>query len=106
MGSGDGTDLAGPIVRSRPGRASAPLPGDHPRRPAGDPGATAADVVRTRTFLADVADAGAVGAVHGEVSGDIRPASTMVAVAAFLDPRWRVEIEAEALIGGAEGLQH
>ena len=61
-------------------------------------GAAAADVVRTRTFLADVADAGPVGAVHGEVFGDIRPASTMVAVAAFLDPRWKVEIEAEALI--------
>ena len=62
-------------------------------------GATAADVVRTRTFLIDTADAGVVGAVHGEVFGEIRPASTMLAVSAFLDPRWRVEIEAEALVG-------
>jgi len=62
-------------------------------------GAGPGDVVRTRTFLVDVADAGPVGAVHGEVFGDIRPASTMVAVAGLLDPRWRVEIEAEALIG-------
>ncbi|MGH9010636.1 MAG: RidA family protein [Acidimicrobiia bacterium] len=61
-------------------------------------GARPEDVVRTRTFLVDVADAGTVGAVHGEVFGEIRPASTMVAVAAFLDPRWKVEIEAEALI--------
>ena len=61
-------------------------------------GASAADVVRTRTFLLDVADAGPVGAVHGEVFGEIRPASTMVAVSALLDPRWKVEIEAEALI--------
>ena len=61
-------------------------------------GAGAADVVRTRTLLVNVADAGPVGAVHGEVFGEVRPASTMVAVAAFLDPRWRVEIEAEALI--------
>ncbi len=62
-------------------------------------GAGPGDVVRTRTFLVDVADAGPVGAVHGEVFADIRPASTMVAVAGLLDPRWRVEIEAEALIG-------
>ena len=61
-------------------------------------GAGPADVVRTRTFLVDVADAGPVGAVHGEVFGEIRPASTMVAVAALLDPRWKVEIEAEALL--------
>jgi enamine deaminase RidA (YjgF/YER057c/UK114 family) len=61
-------------------------------------GAVAGDVVRTRTFLVDVADAEAVGAVHGEVFGSVRPASTMVAVSALLDPRWKVEIEAEALI--------
>lgn len=62
-------------------------------------GAGPEDVVRTRTFLVDVADAGPVGVVHGEVFGEIRPASTMVAVAALLDPRWRVEIEADALVG-------
>ena len=61
-------------------------------------GAGAEDVVRTRTFLVDVADAGPVGAVHGEVFGEIRPASTMVGVAALLDPRWKVEIEADAFI--------
>lgn len=61
-------------------------------------GAGPEDVVRTRTFLVDVADAGPVGVVHGEVFGEIRPASTMVAVAALLDPRWKVEIEAEALV--------
>jgi len=62
-------------------------------------GAGPGDVVRTRTFLTDVADAGPVGAVHGEIFGEIRPASTMVVVAALLDPRWKVEIEAEAVIG-------
>jgi enamine deaminase RidA (YjgF/YER057c/UK114 family) len=62
-------------------------------------GAGPEDVVRTRTFLVDVADAGPIGVVHGEVFGEIRPASTMVAVAALLDPRWKVEIEAEAVIG-------
>jgi len=61
-------------------------------------GAGPSDVVRTRTFLVDVADAGPVGTVHGEVFGEVRPASTMVAVAALLDPRWKVEIEAEAVL--------
>jgi enamine deaminase RidA (YjgF/YER057c/UK114 family) len=62
-------------------------------------GAALTDVVRTRTFLVDAADAEVVGGVHGEVFGDVRPASTMVVVAALLDPRWKVEIEVEALIG-------
>jgi enamine deaminase RidA (YjgF/YER057c/UK114 family) len=57
------------------------------------------DVVRTRTYLVDRADAGAVGAVHGEVFGAIRPASTMIVVAGLLDPRWKVEIELEAELG-------
>ena len=61
-------------------------------------GATAADVVRTRIFLTDLADAGPVGAAHGEVFGTIRPASTMLVVSGLLDPRWKVEIEAEALL--------
>lgn len=65
-------------------------------------GATAADVVRTRTYLTDAADWEAVGDVHGEVFGVARPASTMVVVAALLDPRWRVEVEAEAVIGCAQ----
>ncbi len=61
-------------------------------------GAQRHDVVRTRMFLVDAADADAVGAVHGELFGEIRPAATMVVVAALLDPRWKVEIEAEAWI--------
>lgn len=55
-----------------------------------------ADVVRTRIFIVDPADAEAVGAAHGEVFAEVRPAATMVVVKALLDPRWKVEIEAEA----------
>lgn len=62
-------------------------------------GARLDDVVRTRLFLTDVADADAVSAVHGRHFGATRPAATMVVVAALLDPRWRVEMEAEAVIG-------
>jgi enamine deaminase RidA (YjgF/YER057c/UK114 family) len=61
-------------------------------------GAALTDVVRTRTFLVDAADAEVVGGVHGEVFGDVRPASTMVVVVGFLDPRWKVEIEVEAIV--------
>jgi enamine deaminase RidA (YjgF/YER057c/UK114 family) len=61
-------------------------------------GASPAHVVRTRMFLTDARDAGAVGRAHGAVFGKIRPAATMVVVAALLDPRWKVEIEAEAIV--------
>lgn len=59
-------------------------------------GATAADVVRTRTLLTPAADAEGAMTAHGEVFGDVRPASTMVVVHSLLDPRWTVEVEAEA----------
>jgi enamine deaminase RidA (YjgF/YER057c/UK114 family) len=60
-------------------------------------GATFEHVVRTRMFLARAEDWEEIGRAHGEVFGEIRPASTMV-VAALLNPKWRVEIEAEAVI--------
>jgi enamine deaminase RidA (YjgF/YER057c/UK114 family) len=60
-------------------------------------GATFADVVRTRIFIAHAEDWEEIGRAHGEVFATIRPAATMV-VAALLNPKWRVEIEAEAVI--------
>jgi hypothetical protein len=59
-------------------------------------GASASDVVRTRTLLTPAADAEGAMAAHGEIFGDVRPASTMVVIHALLDPRWTVEVEAEA----------
>ena len=61
-------------------------------------GARPEHVVRTRIFLRDAGDWEAVGRAHGDVFRDIRPASTMLLAGGFLDPRWKVEIEAEAQI--------
>jgi enamine deaminase RidA (YjgF/YER057c/UK114 family) len=61
-------------------------------------GADLGHVVRTRMFLADRADVDAVGRAHGAAFGEVRPASTMVIVGALIDPRWKVEIEAEAQV--------
>ncbi|MGH9168152.1 MAG: RidA family protein [Acidimicrobiia bacterium] len=61
-------------------------------------GAGAEHVVRTRTYLSSAQDWEPVARVHGEIFGDVRPASTMVVVHGFLDPRWKVEFEAEAVL--------
>ena len=61
-------------------------------------GGSTRHVIRTRQLIVDPADADAIGAVHGEVFGNIRPASTMVVVAGLLDPRWKIEVELDAVI--------
>ncbi|WP_073974176.1 RidA family protein [Erythrobacter donghaensis] len=63
-------------------------------------GGSAADVVRTRMLLTHPEDQDAVGAVHARFFGEARPAATMAGVAWLCRPEWRVEIEAEAVIGG------
>jgi enamine deaminase RidA (YjgF/YER057c/UK114 family) len=56
-------------------------------------------VVRTRIFITAAEDAEAVARAHSSLLGATQPASTMVVVRGFLDPRWKVEIEAEAAVG-------
>ncbi len=59
-------------------------------------GAEVDDVVRTRMFIVDAADADEIGRAHRDVFGTAEPVATMVVVAGLLDPAWKVEIEVEA----------
>lgn len=61
-------------------------------------GGSLADVVRTRAYLTDGGQFDGFARAHGEAFAEIRPANTTVVVAALLDPRWLLEIEAEAVI--------
>lgn len=61
-------------------------------------GARLDQVVRTRVYLTPQAEFDSVARAHGEVFGDIRPASAAVVIAALVDPRWLVEIEADAVV--------
>ncbi len=69
-------------------------------------GGSAGDVIRTRQYLVDAAYADAASQVHGEVFGEVRPASTMVVVAGLLDERWLMEVELDALLGADEVRAH
>jgi len=94
-----GTTDAGPDGRSRhPGdmAAQARAVFEIIGRALDEAGFSMADVIRTRMFLTDIARAPEVNAIHREVFDDIRPASTMVQVAALVDPSLLIEIEVDA----------
>jgi len=61
-------------------------------------GAQPGDVLRTRVFFTESGDFDEIARAHGQAFGEIRPATTAVIVAGLLDPRWRVEIEADAVL--------
>ena len=64
-------------------------------------GARSEDVVRTRVYITSAEDWEEIGRAHGEIFGEIRPASAMLVITGLLDPRFLVEIEADAVV--AEG---
>jgi enamine deaminase RidA (YjgF/YER057c/UK114 family) len=97
-----GTTDAGPDGRSLhpgdpAGQARAAL--GIVERALGSAGFMLADVVRVRVFVTDIARAGEVLAVLGEVFAEVRPAATMVAVSALIEPSLEVEIEVDAVRG-------
>jgi enamine deaminase RidA (YjgF/YER057c/UK114 family) len=61
-------------------------------------GASLKDVIRTRILLTRIEDWEAVGNVHGEFFGDVRPVNTVMQVTRFIDPEWLVEIEVDAVV--------
>jgi enamine deaminase RidA (YjgF/YER057c/UK114 family) len=67
-------------------------------RALNEAGAKMTDVVRTRMFVTDISQWEAIGRVHGEFFGTIRPASTMVEIAKLVDPQHLVEIEVDAYV--------
>jgi enamine deaminase RidA (YjgF/YER057c/UK114 family) len=98
-----GTTDAGPDGRSRhPGDAAAQARAtlDIIEHALAEAGFSRSDIVRTRIYLTNRDDVATVGEVHGEWFRDIRPASTLVIVAALIDPSIVVEIEADATATG------
>jgi enamine deaminase RidA (YjgF/YER057c/UK114 family) len=98
---------------------TAPIPADGSEPPAGAyeqtklcleivrealerAGAGLDDVVRTRMYAVDTDTFDEIGRAHGEVFGEIRPATAWIGVSHLGDPRWRIEIEADAILGDPE----
>ena len=94
-------DADGAVVAPGDAAAQTAFILDKIARALDDLGASLGDVVRTRIYVTDITQWEAIGRAHGAVFGEILPATTMVEVAALIDPEMLVEIEADAVVGGA-----
>ena len=94
------TDEDGDLVGEGDVTAQAERAFANVERALSEAGATLADVVRTRMYVVDVGDWEAIGRVHADYFGDVRPATSMVEVAALIDPRMLLEVEATAIVDG------
>ena len=92
------TDEDGDLVGDGDVAAQAERAFANVERALSEAGAALADVVRTRMYVVDVGEWEAIGRVHADYFGDVRPATSMVEVSALIDPRMRLEVEAVALV--------
>lgn len=65
-------------------------------------GGSLSDIVRTRIYMTDAGDWHAIGQAHAEAFEPVRPATSFIVVKALIDPSWKVEIEATAIVEGPE----
>jgi reactive intermediate/imine deaminase len=96
------TDATGRVIGVGDARAQTKQALENIRRALEKAGARLEDVVRTRIYVTDISRWEAIGRMHGEYFANIRPATSMVEVRNLIDPNMLVEIEADAIVTGAD----
>jgi reactive intermediate/imine deaminase len=96
------TDATGRVIGVGDARAQTKQTLENIRRALEKAGARLEDVVRTRIYVTDISRWEAIGRMHGEYFANIRPATSMVEVRNLIDPNMLVEIEADAIVTGAD----